>query len=439
MPPLSLQLYRGISGLVSPLVGPILKRRLQRGKEDGTRLHERLGYPTRSRPAGPLVWLHAASVGETISILPLLGQIAAHCPVMLTTGTVTSAQLAEQRLPANAFHQFIPVDVAGAVARFLDHWRPDLGIFCESELWPNLMMAAYARNIPLGIVNGRMSAKSFKSWNRLHKTAHALLSPLAFCLAQSAEDAVRYARVGATATSHGNLKFDVPPLPVDGAKRALLAQSIGDRPVFVAASTHPGEDEKILIAAKALRITHPDLLTILIPRHPERGVEIAALCDACGERAQRRATGGLPQALDAVYIADTLGELGLFYGLARLAFIGGSLVERGGHNPIEAIKFSTPILSGPHVMNFAGMFSQLESVDGVRITLNAEELAHEAHRLLSDPDHRQKQVTNAGNWIALHEGALARTMAVIAPFLPLHPLEPQPLAPHSASCTEEKH
>lgn len=416
--PLALRLYRGASHVLAPVMPLFLRRRLARGKEDGARLNERLGKPARPRPDGPLIWLHAASVGETMSILPLITRLSAHVPVMLTNGTVTSAKLAAQRLPANAFHQFVPVDIPGAVEGFLDHWRPDLGMFCESELWPNLIMAAHQRAIRLGIVNGRMSARSYRKWSKAKYSAAALLAPLAFCLAQSDEDAARYRALGAPATSPGNLKFDVPALPVDEAKAEALRAAIGTRPVLVAASTHSGEEEIVLAAATALRREYPDLLTLIVPRHPERGEALEALVRAAGLPFARRSLGAMPGAGDAVYIADTLGELGLFYALASLAFIGGSLVEHGGHNPIEAIKFAKPVLSGPHVKNFETMFAGLQAMDGVCMVESAEALAMQASHLLRDASARQSLIDGASRFIARHEGALERSLAVILPFLP---------------------
>jgi 3-deoxy-D-manno-octulosonic-acid transferase len=417
--PLTLRLYAAAGTLLTPFAGHILRRRLARGKEHPERLGERLGRPGRARPAGFLVWLHAASVGETMSILPLIGRLAARgLPVLLTTGTVTSAELAARRLPEGALHQFVPIDLPGPVRRFLDHWRPDLALFCESELWPGLMRAVRARGVPLGIVNGRMSARSARAWQRLPGTARALLGDLALCLGQSAEDAARYRALGAPAEAIGNLKFDVPPLPVEARARAALDAAIAGRPVLLAASTHPGEEEIVLRAAERLRAADPALLTVLAPRHPGRSAEIAALCTAHGEAPAIRSLGALPGPETRIYLADTLGELGLFYALATLAFVGGSLVPVGGHNPIEPAKLGAPVLHGPEIANFRDVYAALAGAGGAIAVTDAASLAEEAGRLLAAPAARQRLADAAREVVARSEGALARTLAALAPLLP---------------------
>lgn len=424
--PLTLRLYRGFSRIAAPAVGAFLRHRLKRGKEDAVRIGERSGHATLPRPAGPLVWLHAASVGETMSMLPLVSRLAAQSRVMLTTGTLTSAQLAASRLPENAFHQFVPMDTHAAVARFLDHWRPDLGIFCESELWPNLMMAAFERDIPLGIVNGRMSARSYRGWSRVRGTVSALLTPLAFCLGQSEADSARFAALGAPARPTGNLKFDVPALPFDGAEVSAFRAAIGGRAVFLAASTHPGEEELVVQAAGLARARHPGLLTIIVPRHPQRGGEIGTMIERLDGPAARRSQGAMPDAQARYYIADTLGELGLFFALADIAFMGGSLVEHGGHNPIEPVKLGVPVISGPHVANFQAIFAMLSEAKATRIVGDAPALGEAVAQLLADAEARAALARNAAAIFAGHEGALARTLETIAPFI-------APLLPHAGT------
>jgi 3-deoxy-D-manno-octulosonic-acid transferase len=415
--PLLWSAYAGVSHLITPLAKPFLAKRLARGKEDAARLGERLGKASLTRPEGRLVWVHAASVGETVSVLPLIGEMVKSGTVLLTTGTVTSAELAAKRLPQGAIHQFVPLDLASATARFLDHWRPDLAILTESELWPNLMFGCFSRDIPLGIVNGRMSERSHRGWKRLSGPVRGLLAPLAFCLAQSDADAQRYADLGAPAISLGNLKFDVPPLPFDAAERDALRDAITPRPVFVAASTHPGEEEAVIMAAMEARARLPDLLTIIVPRHPERGAQIAALAESGGLIAPRRSLGAHPDALDTLYIADTLGELGLFYALADLAFIGGSLVEVGGHNAIEAVKLGVPVLSGPHVKNFTHLFNVLGQAQAYREVADQAALAAELVALLSNPAARAQLAANASAAMTSHEGALARSLGHLSKWL----------------------
>ena len=418
--PLTLHAYRAAGYLAPLILAPFLKRRLARGKEDAARQHERWGRPSITRPEGVLVWLHAASVGETMSILPLTARLTgAGRKVLLTTGTVTSAELAASRLPEGAIHQFVPLDLPGGAARFISHWRPDLAIFCESELWPNLMLETKKAGIPLGIVNGRMSARSAKSWQRLPATARALLGDLAFCLAQSEADGARYAALGAPAKSAGNLKFDAPPLPVDTDELDRLHKAIGRRPVFLAASTHPGEEMLVLEAAAGIRNAEPDVLTIIVPRHPARGEEIAALCAAGGLMPTMRSRGEAPDDLTTFYLADTLGELGLFFSLATISFMGGSLVPTGGHNPIEPAKLGAPMLHGPEVHNFKDIFAAFDAAGAAIPIADAAELAREVVRLIGDDAARIRLAANARVIATANEGALETTLRVIDGFLPM--------------------
>ena len=353
-----------------------------------------------------------------MSMLPLIARLVVQTRVMLTTGTLTSAQLAASRLPENTFHQFIPVDTHAAVSRFLDHWRPDLGIFCESELWPNLMMAAFERRIPLGIVNGRMSARSFAGWSRVRGTISALLTPLAFCLGQSEADVTRFAALGAPAKSSGNLKFDVPALPFDAAELSALRDAIAGRAVFLAASTHPGEEELILSAMAPVRQQHPDILGIIVPRHPQRGEEIGAMIERLDGPVRRRSQGERPDAQARYYIADTLGELGLFFSLADIAFMGGSLVAHGGHNPIEPARHRAAVLTGPQWDNFDIAYKAMLAVGGAREVRSGAELAAEVKRLLDQPEALAAMQTAGARAVDRLTGALPRTVTALLTLLP---------------------
>ncbi len=417
--PLTLRLYRAAGWVAPPILNAFLGRRIARGKEDASRLHERWGRPVVPRPVGQLVWLHAASVGETMSILELVNRlVAGGRQVLVTTGTVTSAELAAARLPEGALHQFVPLDLPGAARRFVEHWRPDLAVFCESELWPNLMLETRRLGIPLGILNGRMSERSARRWQRLPGTARALLGRLAFCLAQSDADAARFSALGAKARACGNLKFDSAPLPVDRMELDRLRASIGDRPVFLAASTHPGEEEQLLEAAAEIRNAEPDVLTIIVPRHPARGGEIVALCAAGGMRPSVRSKGETPDDLTTLYLADTLGELGLFYALATVAFLGGSLVPVGGHNPIEPGKLGCPILHGPMTHNFRDIFAAFDAAGAALPVADAGELATSVTRLIADTGARKDLAGKARVIVRANEGALEATLAEIETHLP---------------------
>ena len=347
--PLFRAVWAAAATLAAPALGLMLRARARRGKEIAARLPERRGIEAAPRPAGKLLWLHAASVGETVSLLSVLDELARQAPevsVLLTTGTVTSAELLAARLPAlglaeKVTHRFVPLDVPAWIARFLDHWRPDAAAFVESEIWPNLLAACARRRIPLMLINARLSARSFARWRRWPGIARGLLGGFASIRARGADDAARFSALGARAVrAVGDLKFAAAELPADSAALAELRAAIGARPVFLAASTHPGEEDILLAAHRRLLARHPDLLTILVPRHPARGSEIAALLGAT--MAPRRAAATLPDA-GGLYIADTLGELGIFYRLATVAFIGGSLVPHGGQNPLEAARLGAAL------------------------------------------------------------------------------------------------
>ncbi len=417
-PSLGLLAYRYGTMALAPLVPLALRRRSLRGKEDRHRLRERLGYPSLIRPSGQLIWIHGASVGECTSVLPLIGELlempARH--VLLTSGTVGSAKLMGERLPTRAFHQYAPVDTPLTIGRFLNHWRPDIALFVDSEIWPNMISAIKARGTPAALVNGRISAKSFAAWRRLRKMAAALLKKYDACLAQDAESADRLKALGAPRVEvSGNLKADAPPLPADANKLAELQKAIGERPVLLAVSTHAGEEETILPASDLLKRRFPQLLTIIAPRHPPRGEMIAMLC---GTRScVRRSTGALPNAATDVYIADTLGELGLFYRSAPFAFIGGSLIRHGGQNPLEAARLQCAVLAGPHTENFAAAYDAVFSAQGAGRVVSAPEIAALAARLIEKPEQASAMGTAAAAAAKSLGGAVARTRIAIEQIL----------------------
>lgn len=394
-----LAVYRTACRLGGPLIAAQLRRRVRRQKEDPARLGERLGWPGLARPPGPLVWLHGASVGESLSVLPLIDGLLARWPgleVLVTTGTVTSARLMAERLPPRARHQFVPVDQPAAWRRFLEHWRPDAAVLVESELWPNLILEARARGIPLALVNARMSERSFRRWRRLPGVAARLLGAFEVCLAQSEADRARFAALGAQEVrAPGNLKLAAAPLPVDLEALEPLRTAIGDRPVWLAASTHPGEEEQILAAHRRAAGEVPGLLTVIAPRHPERGAAIAGLIEAEGLLFAQRSKGQPITPEVEVYLADTLGELGLFFRVARLAFIGGSLVPHGGHNPLEAARLGCPPLAGPHVWNFAEITEALLREGGARQVEDAAALAQAVTELSTDLAARDRLAERA--------------------------------------------
>jgi 3-deoxy-D-manno-octulosonic-acid transferase len=419
--PLPALLHAYHYGLIAaePALAGLLAWRRRRGKEDPVRLGERTGRPGRPRPAGPLVWAHGASIGEALSLLGIVeGLTRRGFTVLVTSGTRTSAEMLAPRLPRGALHQFVPLDAPRYLARFLDHWRPDFAVVAESEIWPNTIMALDRREVPLILVNGRMSERSARGWARLPGVAGALLSRIAVCLAQTAEEAERFARLGAPRVAvGGNLKFDAAPPRADPQALAQLAGLVGTRPVWLAASTHPGEEAALFAAHHSLAGRIPGLLTIVVPRHPERGAGIAEQAAAAGLRPARRAAGGLPAERVEVYVADTIGELGLFFRLAPVAFMGGSLVPHGGQNPIEPARLGCAVLYGPHVRNFASVCAALERGGGARRVRDGADLARTVGELLADPPRARAMARAGAEAVASGAGAVERALAAIEPFI----------------------
>jgi 3-deoxy-D-manno-octulosonic-acid transferase len=417
--PLALRLYQLASAAGAPMAPQVLALRLYRGKEHPQRLAERRGEATLQRPAGPLIWVHGASVGEMLAAVPLIERLRAqNFAVLVTSGTVTSAALAEQRLPEGTLHQFIPLDAARFVRRFLDHWQPGLALFVESDLWPNLILSCGERKIPMILINGRLSKRSFARWRHLPTTIAALLSRFDLCLAQSADDAERYAQLGAPRVlMTGNLKLDTPPPPVDQAALRRLKDVIGKRPVIAAASTHPGEEATIIAAHKRLQSALPGLLTVIAPRHPARGESIAELAKASGLTVALRSQSAEPSPDVAVYIADTLGELGLIYRIAPIVFMGGSLASHGGQNPIEAVRLGAAVVHGPHVWNFAEIYATLDEAHGAERIDDEAALIARLGAWLNDTPARQTVADTAAKTVGRLGGGLKRTLVALDPYL----------------------
>ncbi|HEY2659020.1 MAG TPA: glycosyltransferase N-terminal domain-containing protein [Caulobacteraceae bacterium] len=373
--PLPLALYAGATRLIEPWLPNLLQSRVRRGKEDPQRLGERLGRSSIPRPSGPLAWLHGASVGESLSLLPLAEAIGAARPdvqVLVTSGTRTSAELLGQRLPGGVIHQYAPIDAPSAVARFLDHWRPELAVLVESELWPNLLQQARRRGARMALLSAKLSDGSFRNWSRFPKSAQALFGGFDLVLAQDAQAAVRLDALGARVAGLADLKFGAAPLPADANALEALRAQIGDRPLLLATSTHAGEDE-ILLDAFASVPGAPVL--VIVPRHPERGPAIAALARSKALWTSLRSVGDR-LGPERVHVADTLGELGLWFRLARLAVIGGSFIPGvGGHNPLEPARLSCPFASGPDVANWATAYAELAEAGAGGFVANAGAIA----------------------------------------------------------------
>jgi 3-deoxy-D-manno-octulosonic-acid transferase len=410
-----------------PVVPLFLSYRARHGKEDGSRLAERYGKTSLPRPPGRLVWVHAASVGETNTIIPVVQRIAEMgFPILFTSVTLTSARIAATKLPDRAIHQFSPLDIAPFITRFLAHWRPDVALFVESELWPTTITKLARAGVPQILVNARLSERSFEKWQRLGRVRQALFGRISLCLAQSREDGDRYRALGMQAvTVSGNLKFDVPPPAADPAAVASFRATIALRPVWVAASTHEGEEAAVAAAHRLLGNRHPRLLTIIVPRHPERGPAIAAALTAEGFRVARRGAGEAVAAETEIYLADTLNELGLFYRVAPIAFIGGSLIPHGGQNPIEAARLNTAVLHGPYIHNFAEAYAALDGSGQAERVNDSTSLAKVLGALLDDPIALEKRIGAAVAALSPFAGALEATMRALKPCLDRLALAPR--------------
>jgi 3-deoxy-D-manno-octulosonic-acid transferase len=419
--PLYHALNHALTWTLTPLAVGYLRYRRRRGKEDPFRFRERQGVPSAARPCGPLVWVHAASVGEATAILGLVDRLLlsrSELSILVTTGTVTSADLLGTRLPARARHQFVPADLPQWVARFLEYWRPDLALWVESELWPNLVLQTHAHGVPMVLVNGRLSARSYRRWRWWPSLIKSVLSAFNLCLAQDENQAARFRTLGAREVDTvGDLKAAAAALPFDSRELLRLRGWIGSRPVWLAASTHLGEEEIAARAHRSLAIQHPDLLTIIAPRHPARGDAICTMLTAEGLRiTQRSRCPSLTRETD-VYVADTMGELGVFYRAAGIAFIGGSLVAKGGHNPLEAARLDCAVLHGPDMSNCTAMAAALAAAGAGETVTDAETLAQAVSALLADPRLRASRAAAGARAAAAGLGVLDAVLERLAPWL----------------------
>ncbi len=418
-----LALYRALTALGAPLIRRHLRRRAAEGKEDAERLGERLGRAGAVRPDGKLVWLHAASVGEATSIVPLVERLQERrrFSILVTSGTVNSAAMLAKRLPAGVIHQFVPADIPAAVSAFLDHWQPDFAVWVESELWPNLVTATAARGVPMVLIQARISDASQARWRHAPGLIRRVLGCFKLVLAQTEANAERFRTLGASSVSvTSTLKYASPPLAAEHHELMALQRQIGGRPLWVAASTHAGAEETaVLDAHAALAERLPEVLTILVPRHPERGDEVAAAAEARGYGVARRTAADLIEARHQIYLADTLGELGLFYRIAPVAFVGGTLVSVGGHNIIEPIQLGAAVVCGPDLANFTEVAEDLTEADALRTVADAHQLASSVGKLLRDTERRAELVQRQKGVTDSRADVLEDVMAALAPYLPV--------------------
>ncbi len=399
-----LKLYKAILTMMYPLaLNRYIEKRKKNGKEDLARFNERLGKASLPRPKGKLIWMHGASVGESVSMLPLIHRLLEVYPdahIMVTTGTTTSAEIMAKRLPERAFHQYFPLEHPLHAARFIRHWKPDLALWFESEFWPAMLSALKKRNIPIILVNGRISNKSFRRWQQFEFVIKEILDCFTLCLGQSDEDTYRLKVLGAKNTaSLGNLKYAGLPLPVDENKKEDLQKQFEGRTVWLVSSTHEDEETKIGRFLKDLSKKVPNLLTVMVPRHPHRGVEIKEKLEKeYGLNVSLRSSDEKISKKTDVYIADTIGELGIFYELIDVVFIGGSLIPHGGQNFMEPSRYRDAVIVGPHMHNFTDAMNRAKRNDAIIQVNDVLELIDMVEKLLTNPDLLEAKRSLAYNW-----------------------------------------
>ncbi len=411
-----LRVYLGLTAVAPGLLTRMARKGHAAQGAAPERLAERVGRASAARPEGPLVWFHAASVGEVASSLDLARDLERKtgARLLFTTTTATGAETLARRLP-QAVHQFQPVDTPAAVGAFLDHWQPDLACLMENDLWPRLMIETDRRAIPLAVINARAS----RSRSRAPHAIRALLSRAALISTQDAATAAQMRGLGldpARIMDTGDLKAAASPLPADPAALERLRQAIGTRPVWAAASTHPGDEGAVIAAHQTALQTHPDLLLVLIPRHPARGAELGQRLGQAGFNIAQRSTGALPEPATQVYLADTLGEMGLFYRLAPLVFLGGSFGTEGGHNPYEPAMLGAAVLHGPGVANFRRAYAGLTQAGVALRVLDGADLGRQVSRLTASPVLEEMRA-NAGSLLDAGADARRKLLARLVPLM----------------------
>lgn len=415
---IALFLYRIISFIFSPIIYLLIRYRLFKGKEDASRLNERFGFPTRSRPKSTLIWLHGASVGECLSMLPLINKIIdenkdAH--VMVTSGTVTSAELMKKRLPERAFHQFIPIDTPLATKRFVKHWNPDLVLWFESDFWPNILYTIHKQKKPLVLLNGRISDKSFERWKKHAYSIKFIQSLFTLSFGQTEEDERRLKILGAKNTAMvGNLKFSAVNPPFDQNELNNIRNQIGSRPNWCMASTHDDEEMQGVYVHNMLKKKHSNLLTIIVPRHPNRAHDLEDEFISQGLNVSRRSRNEPIYDTTDIYLADTIGEMGLLYQLSNIVFVGGSLVEFGGQNMLEPMRLKRQVIIGPHAFNFREIVKKSKSQNALIEVSSKEDLAQQIDAMLLNPSAYTSISQNAYQLATSEMAVLDRLWSVLS-------------------------
>ncbi|MCL6229918.1 lipid IV(A) 3-deoxy-D-manno-octulosonic acid transferase [Bartonella bilalgolemii] len=414
----ALSIYRIVGFCLHPVVPFYLFFRAMRGKEERGRHKERLGKSQKVRPQSPLIWFHAASIGETVALLPLINYILSlKIQVLLTTCTVTSSALVKKYFGNRLIHQYAPLDLELAVRHFISHWKPDLALICESEIWPLRIKELAKMRIPQILVNARMSEQSFKAWHKRLFLAKHIFKHIDVAIGQNETDVTYYYTLGVKSVAlSGNLKAEVCPVG-DQELLTRYCKAIGNRPVWAAISTHEGEERIACKVHKILKSHFPDLLTIIVPRHPERSEDIIKVCGHEGLRFVLRSSNTIPDMDTDILLGDTIGEMGLFLRLSKVAFIGKSLCNYGGHNPLELALLGVAILTGPHIANFQNTFERFLSCDAASIVEDTMQLAIQVNKFLTNETLRQEVVDKAYKVATSMAGALECTLKVLDPFL----------------------
>lgn len=417
-----IKIYNALITILYPLViKRYINKRKENGKEDVKRFNERVGRPTMKRPEGKLIWLHGASVGESVSMLPLIQRVLDSYPdahVMVTTGTVTSADVMQKRLPERAFHQFIPIDNPIFTTRFVKHWHPDVALWFESELWPAMLSSIKRKNIPLILINGRISNKSFKRWQQFDFICKELLSCFTLCLGQSEEDAYRLRVLGAAnSICLGNLKYAGLPLPIDEVKREEFVSQTQNRRIWLASATHDDEEVRIAKIHKRLKEKFPNLLTVIAPRHPQRGEDIQKKINNLELKTALRSRNEKITPQTDVYIADTIGEMGIWYDVINIVFIGGSLIPHGGQNFMEPSRVRDAVIVGPHMHNFTDAMNRAKKADAIIQITDTEELQDMITQLFENKELLDAKRSLAYNWATSEAKVLEGIMDKVKGFI----------------------
>ena len=407
---------------LTPLVVLRMFWRARKNPQYSDRWHERFGFVPEIDASQEVVWIHSVSVGETLAAVPLIKKLKKLYPdklLVITTTTLTGSERVQSIFSSGIYHVYAPYDLPDTVNRFLRRVHPSLVIIMETELWPNLVNYCHDADIPMIIANARMSEKSSRGYQRFSRLTKNMLEKINYVVAQHVDDGKNFLKLGLSETQlmiAGNIKFDVAlnsELSSESSRLKLDWSSQNNRRIFLAASTHRGEDEIVLDAYKKIRKNYPEILLVMVPRHPERFSEVAQLCLEHGLSIVKRSDGVRPEIRDQVLLGDTMGELMLFYGACDVSFVGGSLVPSGGHSLIEPAIWGTPLISGPSLYNFSEVSRLLEDAQGMRICQDSSSMAKIVQELLGDTLEAERMGAAAKSVAEGNRGALNKLMKII--------------------------